>query len=56
MWGIGLLLEAALRVPLDFLLPVSVMVAVSQAMMIAVFALLIAWTSWYVRRAAARGA
>ena len=29
------------------------MVAVSQAMMIAAFALLIAWTSWYVRRAAA---
>jgi hypothetical protein len=32
------------------------MVAVSQAMMIAAFALLMAWTSWYVRRAAARGA
>jgi len=56
VWGIGLLIEAALRVPLIFLLPISVMVAVSQAMMIAAFALLIAWTSWYVRRATAGGA
>jgi hypothetical protein len=54
VWGVGLLLEAALRVPLVFLLPVSVMVAVSQVMMIAAFALLIAWTSWYSRRAALR--
>ena len=54
VWGAGLLLEAALRVPLIFLLPIDVMVAVSQAMMIAAFALLIAWTSWYSRRAALR--
>jgi len=54
VWGGGLLLEAALRVPLIFLLPIDVMVAVSQAMMIAAFALLIAWTSWYSRRAALR--
>ena len=54
VWGGGLLLEAALRVPLVFLLPIDVMVAVSQAMMIAAFALLIAWTSWYSRRAALR--
>ena len=54
VWGIGLLVEATLRVPLIYLLPVSVMVAVSQAMMIAAFVLLIAWTSWYSRRAAAR--
>jgi hypothetical protein len=39
-------------VPLIYLLPISVMVAVSQAMMIAVFVLLIGWTSWYSRRAA----
>ena len=52
VWGAGLLVEAALRVPLIFLLPIDVMVAVSQAMMIAAFALLIAWTSWYSRRAA----
>lgn len=54
VWGVGLLVEAALRVPLVFLLPISVMVAVSQVMMIAAFALLIAWTSWYSRRAALR--
>jgi hypothetical protein len=52
VWGVGLLVEAAVRVPLIYLLPVSVMVAVSQAMMIAAFVLLISWTSWYSRRAA----
>ena len=38
--------------PLIYPLPVSVIVAVSQAMMIAAFVLLISWTSWYSRRAA----
>ncbi len=52
VWGVGLLVEAGLRVPLIFLLPVDVMVALSPAMMIAAFGLLIAWTSWYRRRAA----
>jgi hypothetical protein len=52
--GVGLVVEATVRVPLIYLLPVSVMVAVSQAMMIAAFVLLIGWTSWYSRRAAAR--
>jgi hypothetical protein len=56
VWGVGLLVEATVRVPLIYLLPVSVMVAVSQAMMIAAFVLLIGWTSWYSRRAAARAA
>jgi hypothetical protein len=54
VWGVGLLVEAAVRVPLIYLLPVSVMVAVSQAMMIVAFVLLIGWTSWYSRRAAAQ--
>jgi hypothetical protein len=53
VWGAGLLTEALVRVPLVFLLPVSVMVGVGEAMSIATIAGLIGWTVWYVRRAAA---
>jgi hypothetical protein len=56
VWGIGLLAEATLRVPLVYLLPISVMVGLSTAMMIAAFAALIVWNGWYVRRAVARAA
>jgi hypothetical protein len=56
VWGAGLLLEAAVRVPLVYLLPISVMVGVSEAMMIATFAGLITWTLCYVRRVTARRA
>jgi hypothetical protein len=49
VWGGGLLLESILRVPLVYLLPIPVMVAVSEAMMIATFAGLIGWNLWYVR-------
>ena len=55
VWGVGLLVEAALRVPLVFLLPISVMVAVWQVMMIAAFALLIAWNVLVQSGGAARG-
>ena len=34
VWGTGLLVEAAVRVPLVYLLPISVMVGVSEAMMV----------------------
>ena len=51
VWGFGLLLEAALRVPLVYLLPVDVMVAVSAGMMVLAYASLIVWTGWYLRRA-----
>ena len=50
VWGAGLLVEAALRVPLVYLLPIHVMVGVSAGMMIAAYALLILWTGWYLRR------
>jgi hypothetical protein len=53
IWGLGLLLEAAVRVPLVYQLPISVMVGVSEAMMVATFASLITWTVWYIRRAKA---
>jgi hypothetical protein len=50
VWGAGLLTEALVRVPLVYLLPVSVMVGVGEAMSIATIAGLIGWTIWYVRR------
>lgn len=51
VWGVGLLLEAALRVPLVYLLPVRVMVGLSAGMMILAYAALVAWTGWYLKRA-----
>ena len=53
-WGVGLLFEALLRIPLVFLLPVEVMVTVSTAMIITAFVLLAVWTKWYVGRQEAR--
>lgn len=50
VWGTSLLIEAAVRVPLVYLLPISVMVAVSETMTVATFAALISWTLWYIRR------
>ena len=47
--GVGLLLEAALRVPLVYLLPPSVMVGVSSGMAVLAFGALILWTSRYMR-------
>ena len=49
-----LLVEALVRVPLVYLLPVSVMVGVGEAMSVAAFAGLITWNIWYVKRATAR--
>jgi hypothetical protein len=54
VWGLGLLTEALVRVPLIYLLPIDVMVGVSEAMLIAAFALLITRNLWYVRRATTR--
>jgi hypothetical protein len=53
-WGIGLLGESALRVPLIFLLPVDVMVGLSTAMMIAAMAGLAVWNAAYITAAARR--
>jgi hypothetical protein len=36
VWGVGLLLEAIVRIPLIYLLPIDVMVGVSTAMMVTV--------------------
>jgi hypothetical protein len=56
VWGVVLLVEALVRVPLVYTLPVSVMVGVGEAMSIAAFAGLISWNLWYVRRVTAREA
>lgn len=52
VWGLGLLVEAAVRVPLIFLLPISVMVGLSTAMMVGTIIGLIAWNAGYAARAA----
>ena len=51
VWGAVLLFESLVRVPLVYLLPISVMVGVGEAMSIAAFAGLITWNIWYVKRA-----
>ncbi len=56
VWGVGLIVESLVRVPLIYLLPVSVMVGLSTAIMITAFALLGGWTAWYSARAQRRGA
>jgi hypothetical protein len=50
VWGAGLLLEALVRVPLIYALPVSAMVGISEALSIATIAGLLAWNVWYTRR------
>ena len=50
VWGVGLLIEAVVRVPLIYLLPIEVMVGLSALLMIGTIAALILWTGWYVRR------
>src|SRR4051794_13362230 len=50
VWGVGLLIEAVVRVPLIYLLPIQVMVGLSALLMIGTLGALILWTGWYVRR------
>jgi hypothetical protein len=51
VWGGGLLALALGRIPLIYLLPVSVMVGLSTALFVGTFAALIGWNVWYVARA-----
>jgi hypothetical protein len=44
VWGVGLIAEASVRAVLVYLLPIDVMVGVSAALAVTVFAALIAWT------------
>jgi hypothetical protein len=50
VWGFGLLAEALIRIPLIYLLPISVMVGLSTVLMVAAFVLLTGWTVGYLRR------
>ncbi len=57
VWGGGLLVEAAVRVVLVYLLPVDVMVGLSTVLTVITFTLLIGWNARYIatRQAAAAG-
>jgi hypothetical protein len=50
VWGLGLLFEALIRVPLVFLLPIDVMAGLSTVMFVAAMVLLMVWTFAYVKR------
>ena len=50
VWGIGLLTEAAVRIPLIYVLPIHVMVGLSTLLQTAAFALLMTWTVAYGKR------
>jgi hypothetical protein len=54
VWGVGLLLEAGLRVPLIYVLPVDVAVGASTGMQIVAFAGLGIWNAAYAFRAERR--
>lgn len=56
VWGVGLLLEAVLRVPLVYLLPVDLMAGLSLALLLVVIGVLSAWTWWFANRVQARHA
>lgn len=55
VWGVGLLAEALIRVPVVYLLPIDIAYGVTEAMFIATFVLLMAWNAWYVRRSGFNG-
>lgn len=50
VWGVGLLAESLIRIPLIYALPVDVMVGLSTAIMITAFTLLGIWNGWYTAR------
>jgi hypothetical protein len=54
VWGLGLLVEAGLRVPMIYLIPLDVAVGVSTAMMAVAIVALSIWTAAYVARARTR--
>ena len=50
VWGFGLLAEALVRVILVLLLPISVVVGLSTALVLLVIGSLTVWMLWYIRR------
>lgn len=53
-WGLGMVGESVVRIPMVYLLPLSVAVGASTALMIAAMAGLVVWNAVYVARAARR--
>jgi hypothetical protein len=53
VWCLGLIGEAALRIPLIYLLPIDVMAGLSTVLSVAVLSGLFVWTQWYGNRARA---
>jgi hypothetical protein len=49
-WGCSLLLEAAIRLPLVYVLPIDAMAGLSSVISVVAVAVLAAWTVWYARR------
>jgi hypothetical protein len=54
MWGVGLLAEAIIRIPLVYALPIDVMAIVSPVMMVGTIVLLVVIGKKYVKRVKAR--
>jgi hypothetical protein len=54
VWGIALLAEAALRVPLVYLLSPDLMAGLSVVLLLVVIGLLSLWTTWYAGRVQSR--
>ncbi|HKS50309.1 MAG TPA: VC0807 family protein [Pseudonocardiaceae bacterium] len=50
IWGVGLLLEAAVRIPLIYVLPIDIMVGLSTVLQVAALTLIMTWNVWYGRR------
>ncbi|MEU8270420.1 VC0807 family protein [Sphaerisporangium sp. NPDC049002] len=50
VWGIALLVESAVRLPLVYWLPTDVMAGLSSILLVATIGLLGAWSAWYGKR------
>jgi hypothetical protein len=50
VWGVGLLAEAILRIPVVYLLSIDIGYLISELMLVAAFVLLTGWTIWYLRK------
>jgi hypothetical protein len=55
VWGVGLIAEALVRIPLVYLLPIEIGVGATEGLFIGTFVALTVWNGWYVARARARG-
>ncbi|MCP3801579.1 hypothetical protein NLX83_20165 [Allokutzneria sp. A3M-2-11 16] len=54
VWALSLIGEAALRIPVAYLLPLDVAIGVSSVMPAVIIAATLMWTTWYSKRAGAR--